>query len=183
MNDVPANPQLLLHPVRMRIVVAFVGAGTLTPHQLRSSLGNVPPATLYRHIGVLAEAGVLDVVGERRIRGAVERTYALRIDRAMAAPADLATATPSELMTAFTTFVATLLADYAAFARRADRDAGDTAYFVTPLELTDEQFAAFGMELQGVLKRAMATPPSATSRRRTLATIVLPDPSAQGDLS
>ena len=132
MNDAPANPQLLLHPVRMRIVVAFVRAGTLTPRQLRSSLADVPPATLYRAHRVLADAGVLDAVGERRIRGAVERTYALRADRAMAAPADVATATPNELMEAFTTFVATLLADYAAFARRADRDAGDAACFVTP---------------------------------------------------
>jgi len=38
----------------------------------------VPPTSLYRHLGHLIDAGVLDVVSERRVRGTVERTYVAR---------------------------------------------------------------------------------------------------------
>jgi len=39
----------------------------------------VPAASLYRHVAGLVAAGVLTVVAERRVPGAVERTYVLRI--------------------------------------------------------------------------------------------------------
>ena len=182
MNDAGTDSKLLLHPVRMRVVVAIAGGGPMTPRQLTARMPDVPPATLYRHLRVLAEAQVITVVSERRVRGTVERTYALETDRATITPQGLAATGPEERIRAFATFVATLLADYAA-ADRGSTAPGDLAYFVTPLELTDQQFAAFGAELQGVLQRAMAIPPSPTSRRRTLATILLPDPVQPGEPS
>src|SRR3712207_7514085 len=70
-----ATADLLLHPVRLRIVQAFLGDRTLTTADLRSELPDVPVATLYRHVGVLAEAGVLEVVGERRGGGGPQGTH------------------------------------------------------------------------------------------------------------
>jgi DNA-binding transcriptional ArsR family regulator len=183
MSDEPADPQLLLHPVRIRLVVAFVGGGPMTASQLAVRLSDVPKATLYRHLNALAAAGVVSVIGERRVRGAVERTYALEPERARIGPADLASASPEQLMQAFTTFVAVLLSDYAAYVRTPDRDPNQAAYFVTPLQLTDQQFAALGAELRDGLQRAMANPPEPTSRRFTFATVVIPDASPNGDPS
>jgi hypothetical protein len=69
--------ELLLHPVRLRIVQAFLGRPDLTTAALRDQLPDVPAASLYRQVAMLVDAGVLAVVAERRVRGAVERTYAL----------------------------------------------------------------------------------------------------------
>jgi len=74
-----STADLLLHPVRLRIVQAFLGDRALTTGELRAELPDVPPASLYRHIARLVDAGVLGVVSERRVRGAVERTYILRL--------------------------------------------------------------------------------------------------------
>ena len=41
---------LLLHPVRLRIVQAFLGGRRLTTAQLRTALPDVSPATLYRQV-------------------------------------------------------------------------------------------------------------------------------------
>jgi DNA-binding transcriptional ArsR family regulator len=175
--------QLLLHPVRMRIVVALAGRGPSTVREISTRMTDVPPATLYRHVRVLAQSGIATVVGERPVRGAVERTYALVPDRAGLTPPQLASAAADQRMQAFTTFIGSLLADFAAVNRRGGAAAAETAWFVTPLDLTDEQFAAFGAELQALLQRAMATPPSPDGRRRTLASVLLPDPSQPGDPS
>src|ERR1700689_4133268 len=74
-----ASADLLLHPVRLRIVKAFLGDRALTTAQLAAELDDVPAGSLYRHIALLTKAGVLQVVAERRVRGAVERTYAMRL--------------------------------------------------------------------------------------------------------
>jgi len=73
-----ATADLLLHPVRLRIVQAFLGDRALTTSALIAELGTSPPPGLYRHVARLVDAGVLAVVAERRARGALERTYVLR---------------------------------------------------------------------------------------------------------
>jgi hypothetical protein len=70
---------VLLHPVRLRLIQAFLGDRALTTADLRDELPDVPPASLYRHIARLVDAAVLSVVSERRVRGALERTYVLRL--------------------------------------------------------------------------------------------------------
>jgi DNA-binding transcriptional ArsR family regulator len=173
---------VLLHPVRMRVVLALAGSQPMTVHELAAHLGDVPVATLYRHVRVLAKAGVLLTVGERQVRGTTERRYALDRDRAGLTPADLATASPDELVAAFSTFAASLVAQYGAFVGQPAANPGEAAFFVTPLDLSDEQFATFGAELQAALQHAMTMPAVPGSRRRTLATILIPEP-PEGDLS
>ena len=58
---------LLLHPVRLRIVQAFLGDRALTTAQLAAELSDVPTGSLYRHVALLTKAGVLHVVAERRV--------------------------------------------------------------------------------------------------------------------
>jgi len=87
--------ELLLHPVRLRIIGAFLGDRKLTTADLRAEFPDVPPTSLYRHIGHLIDAGVLDVVAERRVRAAVERTYVLRAAPPVSAD-DLASWTPND---------------------------------------------------------------------------------------
>ena len=73
------SADLLLHPLRLRIVQTFLGDRQLTTGQLLAEIDGIPPATLYRQVATLAKAGVLTVVGERQVRGTVERTYALSV--------------------------------------------------------------------------------------------------------
>src|SRR5450759_4325212 len=85
-----ASVDLLLHPVRRRIVQAFLGDRALTTSGLSAELADIPAASLYRHVARLVDAGVLAVVAERRVRGALERTYVLRLTAARIGPDQLA---------------------------------------------------------------------------------------------
>src|ERR1700729_2540099 len=73
------SADLLLHPARLRIVKAFLGDRALTTKQLGAELPDVPAGSIYRHVSRLTEAGVLQVVAERRVRATTERTYTLRV--------------------------------------------------------------------------------------------------------
>ena len=96
-----ATADLLLHPVRLRIVQAFLGDRALTTSDLGRELADVPPGSLYRHVARLVDAGVLAVVAERRVRGTVERTYVLRLAAAAIGPDELAAMSPDDHRQAF----------------------------------------------------------------------------------
>lgn len=105
--------ELLAHPVRLRIVHAMSGGQDLTTAQLCARLPEVSKATVYRHVELLAGGGILEVAGEQRVRGAVERRYRLRRERAVA---DTGTpVSPEEHRRIFAAAMATLLAEFNAY--------------------------------------------------------------------
>src|SRR3954454_10410189 len=116
------SADLLLHPVRLRIVQAFLGDRGLTTAELREELPDIPPASLYRHISLLTDAGVLAVASERRVRGATERTYILRLAAANIGIRELREMSVEDHRQAFTAFVAGLLSDFDRYLERGKPD-------------------------------------------------------------
>jgi hypothetical protein len=173
-----ASSDLLLHPVRLRIVKAFLGDRALTTSQLAAELDDVPAGSLYRHVALLTRAGVLQVVAEQRIRGAVERTYTLRLFAAQIQPGEARAMTPEEHTAAFTAFVAGLLADFDRYlaAGPADLARDGVSYRVAGLWLTDAEFAGFLRDIAAVVQPRLANAPGKGRRRRMLYSVFLPEP-------
>ncbi|MFE3190679.1 helix-turn-helix domain-containing protein [Nocardia sp. NPDC059240] len=169
------SADLLLHPVRLRIVQAFLGDRALTTSQLREELSDVPPASLYRHIARLAQAQVLSVVAERKVRGTTERTYVLRLAAASIGPEEAASMSADEHRQAFTSFVAGLMADADRYFDRADVDLqrDQVTYQLNGLWLDDDELRELLTGLTRVLAPLAANGPRAGRRRRILASILL----------
>jgi hypothetical protein len=168
------SAELLLHPVRLRIIGAFLGDRKLTTADLRTELPDVPPTSLYRHLGHLIDAGVLDVVSERRVRGTVERTYVPRAAPSVS-PGELASWTPDDHRRAFYGYVAALLAD---FDRYLDQEHVDlrrdgTGYRMAGMWMTDEELNELTRGFVSLLQPYMDNPATPDRRRRILRTIVL----------
>ncbi|HTP21013.1 MAG TPA: helix-turn-helix domain-containing protein [Solirubrobacteraceae bacterium] len=178
-----ASADLLLHPVRLRIVKAFLGDRALTTGQLAAELDDVPSGSLYRHVALLTKAGVLQVVAERRVRGAVERTYTLRLFAARIDPAEAKAMTAEEHGQAFMAYVAGMLADADRYLASDPvdpiRDGAD--YQVGAMWLTDAEFAELLRDLSIVFRQRLANPPGEDRRRRLVYTVFLPSPAQDDD--
>src|SRR6266536_194923 len=144
-----ATADLLLHPVRLRIVQAFLGDRALTT----SALG-----------------------AERRVRGALERTYVLRLTAASIGLDELAAMSPDEHRQAFMAFVAGLLGDFDRYLARGDIDflRDGVRYNMAGLWLDDAELTELQRELLRVLQPRLANPPAPGRKRRILGTILLP---------
>lgn len=175
-DDTVASADLLLHPVRLRIVQAFLGDRALTTSALSAELADVPAASLYRHVARLVNAGVLAVVAERRVRGALERTYVLRLSAASIGLDEVAAMSADEHRQAFMAFVAALLGDFDRYLARGDIDPlrDGASYRLAGLWLDDAEFAEMLRELLRVLQPRLANPPGPGRKRRILGTILLP---------
>ncbi len=172
------NPlDVVLHPIRTRILMALAGR-EMTAQQIAEHLGDVPPATLYRHLNRLAEAGVAKVIAERRVRGTVEKVYTLNIYDARVSPDKLAGLSREDHLRYFTTFVAMLLDDFTHYlysAERVDYLSDGVSYGMFPVELSDEEFAAMAKAWGTIVQRHLKNKPAPGRKRRIVATAVIPD--------
>ncbi|MBQ1021672.1 helix-turn-helix domain-containing protein [Micromonospora sp. D93] len=166
---------LALHPVRIRILRAVAGA-RLTTQALIELLPDVPQATMYRQLAILVKAGLLKVVEERKVRGAVERVYGLPAQGATLDPASLATATVEDHARYFTAFVSSLLSEFSRYLARERIDfvADGVGYQQLVLHVTDAEFSEFAAGFNALVVPLLANKPGNGRTPRLLATVLLP---------
>ena len=171
-----ASADLLLHPVRLRIVQAFLGEKALTTTQLAEELVDVPPGSLYRHVSLLAKAGVLQVVAERRVRAVVERTYVLRTVAAQIQPDEVAAMGPEQHLQALIAYVAGLLSNAERYLMNGKPDLArdGVGYRMGAMWLTDAEFGDFLKDLLAVFQPRLANSPTEGRRRRMIYTVLFP---------
>lgn len=176
------SANLLLHPVRLRILQAFLGDRALTTADLRSEMPDVSPASLYRHIALLVDAGVLSVVSERRVRGAVERTYVLRVAAASINLDEVDRMSREDHRQAFMAFVAGLLGDFDRYLSRDEIDLvrDGVGYRMAGFWLDDGELAELIRELARVIQPRLANAPKPGRRRRILGGVLLLGEDAPG---
>lgn len=164
-----------MQPQRLAIIRALAVAPRTT-RQLGDDLPDLAQASLYRHLAVLLEAGVVEVVDERPVRGTPERTYALVDGAALLSAEQLAKATADDHFRYFTVFVSGLIAQFSRYLTRPQLDLAKdgVGYREQVLKLDDEQFAQFVAEWRGVVDRYSALPTTPGQTKRMVATVLLP---------
>lgn len=168
--------QLLLHPVRIRIVHAFADGRTRTATDLRARLPDVPHASLYRHVGLLTDAGVLEVTGERRVRGTTERSYRLNRQRAVM-DQDAIESMPIEAhRRAFAAAMAALIADFGSYLDHGDADPSRdlVGYRQIPAWLSPRELRALIADMQALLATVTSREPAPERRQYLLSPILFP---------
>lgn len=171
-----SKPDLILHPVRMRLILALAHRQPLSAQQLAEALPDVPQATLYRHLNRLYRAGIFAVVAERQVRGAVEKVYAFSPESVNVTQTDLASASRDDHMRYFATFLASLMDEFARYLQQEtiNYEADGVGYRQVPLYLSDEEFKQMSGAFNAALLPLLANRPAPGRRRRILTSIVMP---------
>jgi hypothetical protein len=167
---------LLLHPVRLRVVHALSGGRELTTTQLRARMPDVSKVTVYRQVALLAEGGFLEVAGEQRVHGAVERRYRLRQDRPVIDADAAAAMTMEDHRRGFAAAMAVLIAEFNSY---LDRDGADPArdgvsYRQGTLWLSPAELAEMTRKVLAVLRDSAANQPAPGRAPYLLSPILFP---------
>lgn len=174
--------ELVLNPLRLRVIHAVLDGLPFTTTQLCERLPDVSKATVYRQVGVLAEAGLLEVDSEERVRGAVERTYRLHRARTTMDLETVAAMTTEDHQRGFAAAIAALLAEFDVYLERegADPLVDSVSYRQFSLWLSDQEKAAFVRDLTLTLRALMQNRPTPKRRRHMLSTILFPTDATTG---
>jgi DNA-binding transcriptional ArsR family regulator len=168
---------LVLHPVRMRIVMALAGR-RLSPGELALELGDVPSATLYRHINRLADGGVLEVVEERPVRNTLERIYTLKPGAAYGSQAEYSHLSQEEKLRYFVSYLLSLLDDFARYLNQPEDGStvGPVGFQKFPLYLTPGEFAGLVQRLNAAILPQADNLPSPERQPVVMGFITIPAP-------
>ena len=169
-----SRAEAMLHPQRLAILRALA-TRPRTAKELLGALPGLPQATLYRHVAVLFESGVLEVVDERQVRGTSERTYGLG-NGAVVSAEELAGADRDDHFRYFVTFLAGLLGEYGHYLERPeiDLERDGVGYREHVLHLSDEELREMLTELRDVVRARTGNSPGPGRAPRLFATVSMP---------
>ena len=159
--------EIVMNPVRQRIFQYFLLHETGTVKELRKALPDIPSASLYRHIRILADSSILAVVGENRIRGTVESVYRLNKD---------AMATEDENGNAVQMSLLNICASFAKYFSTGHAEPQKDMLLLTncTLLLTDQEFSEYLSEINQVTVKYMKEENSEGSKMRRITLISAP---------
>ncbi|MCL4561408.1 MAG: helix-turn-helix domain-containing protein [Chloroflexi bacterium] len=174
MNQIKED--LLLHPVRLRIILAIAGR-QVTAQQLANELPDIPQATLYRNINLLAAAGFLNVIQERRVRNTVEKIYALPEKDLMLTAEDIKNAQPEDYIRQVAQYLGLLLGYFVRYIDKGDVDIirDDVLFQLSPIYLSHGEVQSLGKAVLKAMQPYMKNEPSPERRRQIMGLISLPD--------
>ncbi|WP_043266785.1 helix-turn-helix domain-containing protein [Streptomyces sp. CT34] len=174
---------LLLHPVRLRVVHALAGGRVLTTSQLCARMPEVSKVTMYRHVALLTEAGFLEVAAEQRVRGAVERHYRLRQDRPVVDIDAAAAMSLDDHRRGFAAAMAVLIAEFNTYLDRdgADPVADSVSYRQGTLWLNPDELTEMNHKLLAILGPLLANQPEPGRAPYLLSRIFFPSEQAPSD--
>jgi hypothetical protein len=172
---------LLLHPVRLRLVHALSVAGALTTAELGARLPDQPKASIYRQVERLVQGGVFEVESTRQVRGAVERRYRL-VPGGASIDADTARSMSLEdHRRGFTASMAALIAEFSSYLDRrgAEPTADEVSYRQYTFWLSPAERAKLVRDVGPALRTLMENKPSPGRAPYRLSTIFFPAGDAQ----
>ena len=161
--------EIVMNPVRQRIIQYLIVHVQGSTGEIRLELTDIPPASLYRHIKLLLDSGLIEVTKEERMRGAVEKTYRL-------------TQNPDQEMmhqdigAMLQTGLISLMNDFQKYFLSETNDpVKDMLSFSTStLMMTDEEFLDFLMKLSALFGEAIKNTPGNGRKPRRLTLISSP---------
>ena len=142
---------LILHPVRMRIYLALSN-GEKTTQALSLELKDVPNASLYRHIDLMLQGGLIHIASETPVRGVSERTLAVVESASRLSREELDMISSEELKSQMMTFMS-ILSGLAERRLRdeSNRDRSDLTFRIIPLHVSPETFQSIMQQLKSLL--------------------------------
>lgn len=168
-----------MHPVRIKISQALMRnkENGLTPLEMVKIIQDVPQATLYRHIQMLLDAGVIKIIKEKKVRSVTEKYYALNENAARLKSNDWKTTKMEEKISYISYYQLSLLSQYQNYLSSLENknNAEDCATFsLLELSIEEDEFENFQRELNDLmLKYYQRTNKSVLTR--TIAVTIIPD--------
>lgn len=148
---------ILMHPVRMKIsqVLMRNRETGLTPLEMLKIIKDVPQATLYRHIQILLDAGIIRVSKEKKVKSVIEKYYVLNESEARLSSDEWEKASVDEKINYYSYYQLSLYNQYKNYLMNLGKDNSEdsSTFSILELKLDDETLDSFQTELNNLVMK------------------------------
>lgn len=169
-NNFTDTYKLLMNPTRLRILQTYMLLKEATTSQLAKELPDIAQATLYRQVKTLEKAGFLYVIRENRIRGTVEKVYALK-ENPLKQHASL-----EQVGQILDMGILSIMGAFNSYLKKEDADPAKDLYFMgtSTLMLSDAEMMAFTEKIGKIINEMMNNKPNKERKARRITFISSP---------
>lgn len=163
------------HPVKCRLLLEVYACGQATAGYLAKRYPDISQATLYRQLKRMTADGVLKIVQESQVRGAVEKTYGLALDSKRDYAMLEQNSGPAYLQL-FLDYMLTFTRQFQAYCASSGMDLREdrSGFSMASVYATDEELDAATEELSKILAPLAQNTEAEGRKRRTLGVILGP---------
>ncbi|EIS9207481.1 helix-turn-helix domain-containing protein [Clostridioides difficile] len=160
--------KLILNPARLRILQYIRLHGSVRTSDIVKYLNDIPRATVYHHVKILEENNMIEVIKENRVRGTIEKVYALK---------EYTTSMEGETFVALSTaFYVGLMQEMNEYFSRKEQDhKKDNVFFSSALlYMSDNEYESLLKSITDLLKPYIEQKPKSNLKLRKLSIISSP---------
>jgi len=173
-----AEMKSIMNPIRIKIIQELSIKKTATTKEIAQACGEIPQATLYRHLYALMKGGVIQVVSENRVRGIMEKVYGIKANPSQTINANLDRITKDELSTLFSQYLVSIVTDFESCIAKPKvmESIGTNLGFTSnSMLLTDDEFLEMIAEINRIILQKASNPFATGRRLRKFSTIITTD--------
>jgi DNA-binding transcriptional ArsR family regulator len=166
---------LILHPVRFRIMQVLIDA-EMTTHEISESLPSVPTSSIYRHLRMLLDAGLVEVAESHLVKGIEEKVYRLA-ESPRVSGQDMAGYSKEEHKRLFGAYISAILggfSDYIDSSQNLDLEADHAGYTDMTIYATMEEFDMLAVSLNEILEPLRKNKPGVDKQCQLFSIITFP---------
>ncbi len=159
--------KLILNPARLRILQYIRLYGSVRTSDIVKYLNDIPRATVYHHVKILEENNMIEVIKENRVRGTIEKVYALK---------EYTTSMEGETFVALSTaFYVGLMQEMNEYFSRKEQDhKKDNVFFSSALlYMSDNEYENLLKSIADLLKPYIEQKPKSNLKLRKLSLYLL----------
>lgn len=168
--------ECMSNPLMLRLMLEIQEQEQTTAKKLAEAYADIPKATLYRYLSRMLNDGVIKVVKENKIRGTVEKVYALNFALEINKEDMQKENAGEEYLRIFTKYSMGLLREFQEYTERDDIDitADGSGFWTTPVYLTKKELKQVAAEIRAILNPLLANTPTEGRKLRNIGVVITP---------
>jgi DNA-binding transcriptional ArsR family regulator len=173
MNENKAD--LILHPVRYQIMQALVN-NELTTQEISEKLPAIPTSSIYRHLRILLDAGMVEVADTNQVKAIEEKVYRLSGNPRILQE-DIAQYSREEVKRYFAAYLSYLLSGFSNYVDSSDAldmEGERAGYTDVVIYASPEEFTELGAALNRLLESYSKNKPGKGRQRQVISIISFP---------
>ena len=167
----------MMNPLRLKIVQEISLKGKATTKEIAEICGDIPQATLYRHLNSLLKHEIIEVVSENKIRGILEKVYAIKVNPQDEIDRNTDKMSKQEISELFSQYIISILSDFNNYVSKSedvDIIKDKVGFRSYPLYLSDEEFMEMMGEIHESIGKRFKNKPSEHRILRKFSTVTTP---------